>query len=66
VDYGSDIRGDSEYETFDRYEHLKFWHESASELYRLSDRRLSAKLVPTFVDREVLRSRRGGSPKAVI
>jgi hypothetical protein len=24
--------------------------ESASELYRLSDRRLSAKLVPTFAD----------------
>jgi hypothetical protein len=28
------------------------WPESASELYRLSDRRLSAKLVPTFADRE--------------
>jgi hypothetical protein len=27
------------------------WPESASELYRLSDRRLSAKLVPTFADR---------------
>jgi hypothetical protein len=27
------------------------WHESASELYRWSDRRLSAKLVSTFVDR---------------
>jgi hypothetical protein len=27
------------------------WSESASELYRPSDRRLSAKLVPTFVDR---------------
>jgi hypothetical protein len=26
------------------------WPESASELYRLSDRRLSAKLVPTFVE----------------
>jgi hypothetical protein len=26
--------------------------ESASELYRPSDRRLSAKLVPTFADRE--------------
>jgi hypothetical protein len=27
------------------------WAESASELYRPSDRRLSAKLVPTFADR---------------
>jgi hypothetical protein len=27
------------------------WPESASELYRPSDRRLSAKLMPTFVDR---------------
>jgi hypothetical protein len=27
------------------------WSESASELYRLSDRRLPAKLVPTFADR---------------
>jgi hypothetical protein len=27
------------------------WLESASELYRPSDRRLSAKLVPTFADR---------------
>jgi hypothetical protein len=27
------------------------WPESASELYRLSDRCLSAKLVPTFADR---------------
>jgi hypothetical protein len=26
------------------------WPESASELYRLSDRRLSAKLVPTFAN----------------
>jgi CBS-domain-containing membrane protein len=26
------------------------WPESASELYRLSDSRLSAKLVPTFAD----------------
>jgi hypothetical protein len=35
------------------YEKLKLkspWPESASELYRLSDRRLSAKLVPTFAD----------------
>jgi hypothetical protein len=28
------------------------WPESASELYRPSDRRLSDKLVPTFADRE--------------
>jgi hypothetical protein len=27
------------------------WPESANELYRTSDRRLSAKLVPTFGDR---------------
>jgi hypothetical protein len=28
------------------------WSESASELYRQSDRRLSAKWLPTFADRE--------------
>jgi hypothetical protein len=37
------------------YEHSKtkqtLWSESASELYRLSDRRFSTKLVPTFGDR---------------
>jgi hypothetical protein len=27
------------------------WHESGNELYRPSDRRLSAKLVPIFADR---------------
>jgi hypothetical protein len=42
------------------------WPESASELYRPSDRRLSAKLIPTFADRGVQRSQRGGSPAAVI
>jgi hypothetical protein len=42
------------------------WPESASELYWPSHRRLSAKLVPTFADRGVLRSQRGGSPMAVI
>jgi hypothetical protein len=42
------------------------WPESASELYRPSDRLLSAKLVPTFADRGVSRSQRGGSPTAVI
>jgi hypothetical protein len=31
---------------------LSSWPESASELYRPSGRRLSAKLVPTFTDRE--------------
>jgi hypothetical protein len=40
-----------------RCENIKYyikkipWSESASELYRPSDRRLSAKLVPTFADR---------------
>jgi hypothetical protein len=29
------------------------WSESAGELYRPSDRRLSAKLLPTFADRGV-------------
>jgi hypothetical protein len=42
------------------------WPESASELYRPSDHRLSAKLVPTFADRGVSRSQRGGSLTAVI
>jgi hypothetical protein len=42
------------------------WPEPASELYRLIDRCLSAKLVPTFADRRVSRSQRGGSPTAVI
>jgi hypothetical protein len=37
------------------------WPESASELYRQSERRLSAKLVPTFADRGLSRSQRGGS-----
>jgi hypothetical protein len=31
--------------------HLTRWPESASELYRPSDRSLSAKLLPTFADR---------------
>jgi hypothetical protein len=37
------------------------WPESASELYRLSDRRLSAKLVPTFADKGVSRGQRDKS-----
>jgi hypothetical protein len=40
--------------------------ESASELYRSSDRRLSAKVVPTFADIRTSRSQRGGSPTTVI
>jgi hypothetical protein len=32
------------------------WPQSTSELYRRSDRRLSAKLVPTFADRGVSRT----------
>jgi hypothetical protein len=42
------------------------WPESASELYRPNDRRLSAKIVPTFADRGVSRSQRGGFPTDVI
>jgi hypothetical protein len=42
------------------------WLESASELYRPSDRRLSVKLVPTFAYREVSRSQRGESHTTVI
>jgi hypothetical protein len=41
------------------------WPESASELNRPSDSRLSAKLVTAFADRGVSRSQRGGSPTAV-
>jgi hypothetical protein len=37
------------------------WPKSASELYRPSGRRLSATSVPTFADRGVSRSQRGGS-----
>jgi hypothetical protein len=37
------------------------WPESASELYRPNDRRLSAKLVPTFVDRGVPHGQHDGS-----
>jgi hypothetical protein len=40
------------------------WFESAKELYRLSNRRLSAKLVPTYADRGVSRSQRGRTPMA--
>jgi hypothetical protein len=42
------------------------WLKSASELYRPSDRRLLAKLVPTFVDEEVSLSQIGGSPTGII
>jgi hypothetical protein len=37
------------------------WPEPASELYRPSDRRLSAKLVPTLAYRSVPRAQRDGS-----
>jgi hypothetical protein len=42
------------------------WPESANELYRPRDRRLSVKLVPTFADGGVSRSQRGDFPTAVI
>jgi hypothetical protein len=42
------------------------WPESASELYRPSDCRLSAMLVPTFADRGESRSQPSASPTAVI
>jgi hypothetical protein len=42
------------------------WPESASELYRQSDSRLSVKLVSSFADRGVSRGQRGESPTAVI
>jgi hypothetical protein len=42
------------------------WPESESELYRPSDGRLPAKLVPTFADRRASRSQRGEFPMAVI
>jgi hypothetical protein len=42
------------------------WPESGSKLYRPSDCRLSVKLVPTFADRGVSRSRCGRSHTAVI
>jgi hypothetical protein len=38
------------------------WAESASELYRPSERCLSAKLVPTFANRGVSRGQLGVSP----
>jgi hypothetical protein len=47
----------SSYQTRRGHSHIKLlfkqtpWSESESELYRLSDRRLSAKLVPSFADR---------------
>jgi hypothetical protein len=42
------------------------WLYSASKLYPPGDRRLSAKLVPTFADRRVSHGECGGSPTAVI
>jgi hypothetical protein len=37
------------------------WFYSPREPYRPSDRRLSAKLVPTFADRRLSRDERGSS-----
>jgi hypothetical protein len=42
------------------------WPQSASELYRPSDRRLSAKSVPSFLGKRVPRDQRDGSPTAVL
>jgi hypothetical protein len=42
------------------------WLQFTRELYRLRDRLLSAKLVPTFADWAVSSSQRGGSPTDVI
>ena len=39
------------------------WPYYASELYRQSGRRWSAKLVQTFADRGVSRGQRNGSPR---
>jgi hypothetical protein len=41
------------------------WAEFASEVCGPSDRSLSAKLVPTFANKGVSCSQRGGSPMAV-
>jgi hypothetical protein len=46
--------------------HKLKWPESASKLYRPSDRCLSVKLAATSADREESHSQRGGSPTAVI
>jgi hypothetical protein len=42
------------------------WLSSASELYRPGDRRLSAKIMPTFADRGVSHGQCGGSPTAIV
>jgi hypothetical protein len=42
------------------------WHESASELYRPNDPRMSATLVPTFADRRMSHGQCGGFSTAVI
>jgi hypothetical protein len=49
------------------YENKKKLHglQSASELYRLTDRHLSTKFSAKFVDRGVSRGQRGGSPTVV-
>jgi hypothetical protein len=48
------------------YNETNPWPESANELYRPSDHRLSAKLLPTFGDRRVPSSQLGVSPTTVI
>jgi hypothetical protein len=46
---------------FFQYKKKTPWSESANELYRPRNRRLSAKWLPTFADREVTRGQREGS-----
>jgi hypothetical protein len=42
------------------------WPESASGLFRPTDRRMLAKIVSTFADREVSHNQSGGFPTAII
>jgi hypothetical protein len=50
----------------DTKQNKKPWPEFASELYRPSDRRSSAELVPTIAKIGLSRSQCGGSPTAII
>jgi hypothetical protein len=45
------VRTDFGFKEYSKKKKKTQWSESASELYRPSDRCLSAKLVPTFADR---------------
>jgi hypothetical protein len=56
---------DSAVESANHTADMTQWPDSASELYRPSDRRLSAKLVSTFEDRGMSRSQPGSSSTAV-